>query len=148
MYTSILFLHILSATIWTGGHLVLSIAILPRALKRRSPEILQQFESWYEPLGLPAFALQLITGLWLAWRYVPDVKIWVSFASPYATLIACKLILVVLSLSLALDARLRLIPKLSPQTLPAMAWHILAITVLAVLFVGVGVGFRVGGFLF
>ena len=146
MYPSILFLHIISATIWAGGHLVLAIAILPRAIKRRSPSLLQQFESWYEPLGISAFALQIITGLWLAWRYLPDVKAWVSFSSPYATLIACKLLLVIFSLLLALDARLRIIPALSPKTLPALAWHILAITVLAVLFVGVGVGFRVGGF--
>ena len=146
MYTTILFLHIVSATIWTGGHLVLAIAILPRALKHRAPRTLQQFEAWYEPLGMPAFGLQILTGLWLAWRYLPDVKAWVSFSSPFATLIACKLILVILSLLLALDARLRVIPALSPQTLPSLAWHILAITLLAVLFVGVGVGFRVGGF--
>jgi putative copper export protein len=146
MYPIILFLHIISATVWTGGHLVLAIAILPRAIKHRSTSTLQQFESWYEPLGMPAFGLQLITGLWLAWRYLPDVKAWVSFSSPFATLIACKLLLVILSLLLALDARLRLIPTLSPATLPALAWHILAITLLSVLFVGVGVGFRVGGF--
>lgn len=146
MYPYVLFLHILSATVWTGGHLVLAVAILPRALKRQSTEMLQQFEGWYEPLGLPAFGIQIITGLWLAWRYIPDAKAWLSFGSPFATLIALKLLLVLLSLILALDARLRIIPYLSPNTLPALAWHILAITFLAVLFVGVGVAFRMGGF--
>jgi len=28
-------LHILSATIWTGGHLVLAIIVLPKALKKK-----------------------------------------------------------------------------------------------------------------
>ncbi|HPA95904.1 MAG TPA: hypothetical protein PLT41_07520 [Thermoanaerobaculia bacterium] len=29
MYATILLLHILGATIWTGGHLVLAVTILP-----------------------------------------------------------------------------------------------------------------------
>ena len=146
MYPYVLFLHILSATVWTGGHLVLALAILPRAIRQRSTVMLQQFEGWYEPLGLPAFGIQIITGLWLAWHYIPDVKAWISFNSPFARLIACKLFLVLLSLILAVDARLRIIPSLSLKTLPALAWHIVAITCLAILFVALGVAFRVGGF--
>ncbi len=36
MYATILLLHILGATIWTGGHLVLAVTILPRVLRERS----------------------------------------------------------------------------------------------------------------
>ncbi|HNU82460.1 MAG TPA: hypothetical protein PKO05_03380 [Thermoanaerobaculia bacterium] len=37
MYATILLLHILGATIWTGRHLVLAVTILPRFLRARSP---------------------------------------------------------------------------------------------------------------
>jgi hypothetical protein len=40
---------------------------------------------------------------------------------------------------------LRLIPKLTPEQLPALAAHVIPVTVLSVLFVLAGVAFRVGG---
>ena len=43
MYKYILLLHILGATIWTGGHLILSFVILPKALRKRSVEIVNNF---------------------------------------------------------------------------------------------------------
>ncbi len=146
MYKYVLLLHVLAATIWAGGHLVLALTVLPRALKHNSPDIIQEFEAGYERLGLPALVIQVVTGGWLALRYVHNVSDWLSFNSPVATLLALKLLLLCLTLALALDARLRLMPRLSAQTLPALAWHVVAVTLLAVGFVVVGVGFRVGGF--
>ncbi len=146
MYTYVLLLHVLAATVWTGGHLVLALTVLPRALKHKSPDIIQQFEAGYERLGLPAFGIQVATGIWLALRYVPNIDDWVSFNSSTTTLLGIKLLLVLLTLVFALDARLRLIPHLCVQTLPALAWHVFAVTILSVGFVAVGVGFRVGGF--
>jgi hypothetical protein len=49
------------------------------------------------------------------------------------------------SLALALHARLRLIPHLSPVTLPALGWHIRSITAVSVLFVLAGASIRFGG---
>jgi hypothetical protein len=46
---------------------------------------------------------------------------------------------------LALDARLRIIPKLGRHNLNALAWHIIPVTVLSVAFVYVGIRFRFGG---
>ncbi len=48
------------------------------------------------------------------------------------------------TLALALHARLRLIPHLSDDTLAPLAWHIRGITALAVAFVVVGAGLRLG----
>ncbi len=146
MYKYVLLLHVLAATIWTGGHLVLALTVLPRALKHRSPDIIQQFEAGYERLGLPALGIQVVTGIWLALRYVPHVGDWFSFSSPITTLLALKLCSLLLTLALALDARLRLMPRLSVQMLPSLAWHVVAVTLLSVGFAVVGVGFRVGGF--
>lgn len=43
----------------------------------------------------------------------------------------------------AADARLRTSPQLASETLPALAWHIVAVTGLSVAFAVVGVGYRV-----
>ena len=46
---------------------------------------------------------------------------------------------------LAADARLRVFARLSADTLPLMAWHVGAVTLLSVGFVAVGVSLRFGG---
>ena len=53
---------------------------------------------------------------------------------------ATKLLLLLATILLTLDARLRLTPRLGPDSLGSMALHIVAVTVISVLFVAVGVG--------
>ncbi len=36
--------HVLSATIWTGGHLVLALGVLPDALRRRDRAAVAAFD--------------------------------------------------------------------------------------------------------
>ncbi len=81
MFTLALFLHVLGATVWTGGHLVLSLTVLPRALRRRNPDLLREFEARFERIGIPALAIQIVTGIWLASRLVPQVSDWFSLAT-------------------------------------------------------------------
>ena len=140
----VLLLHLLGATVWTGGHLVLATTILPRALRARRIEELAAFESAYERIGMPALALQVLTGLWLAHRLLPDPATWFCWQQPVARLVLLKLALLALSGAFALHARLRVIPRLSPATLPLLAWHVLPVTLLSVAFVVVGLSFRTG----
>jgi putative copper export protein len=144
MYNYILLLHILAATVWTGGHLVLAGTVLPRALAQREPGILLDFESAYERVGMPALLIQVLTGFWMAYTMLPDVQSWFSLATPTARLIIFKLTLLAITLLAAVDTRLRIIPHLSPATLPAMARRIILVTTTSVLFVLVGVSFRGG----
>ena len=137
-------LHILSATIWTGGHIVLAVVVLPKVLRNRSPGMLLEFESVYEKIGMPALIVQVITGLLLAYRIAPDVSQWFNLAHPISHPIAAKLILLALTIGFAVDARFRVIPALSQNNLVAMAWHIIPVTIFSILFVVVGVSFRTG----
>lgn len=146
MWGTLLFLHILAATVWTGGHLVLALAVLPRVLRERDPAALVRFESAYERIGIPALLIQVATGLWLAYRLVPDVSQWFAFEHAVARLIGVKLILLTTTVAFAADARLRILPKLSQENLTTLAWHIVPVTVVSVLFVLVGVSFRTGWF--
>jgi putative copper export protein len=141
-YRYVLMLHVLSATVWTGGHLVLACTVLPRALRRNAPQILHEFEAAFERMGVPALVIQVVTGLSLAYRWLPSVTDWFSFSAFPASLISTKLLLLVLTLALALHARLRLIPELGKDNMRVLAAHIVLVTVLSVLFVIVGVLFR------
>jgi putative copper export protein len=144
MYGIFLLLHVLSATVWTGGHLVLALTILPRVLREKSPAELLRFESAFERIGLPALFIQVVSGVWLANRMVPDITQWFTFENPVSRLLITKLFLLAITVILALDSRLRLIPKLSVNNLPSLAWHIVVVTIVSVLFVVVGVSFRSG----
>ena len=144
MYGLLLLLHILAATIWTGGHLVISIVVLPRILKERAPEQLLQFESAYEKIGMPALIIQIVTGLILAHRMLPDVGQWLHFSNPITHALAMKFILLAITIGFAMDAKFRVIPCLSDKNLTLMAWHIVPVTICSVLFVVAGVSFRTG----
>lgn len=145
MYRTLLFFHLLAATIWTGGHLVLAIGVLPRVLRKRSVDDMLEFERGYERIGIPALVVQVITGLWLAHRMVPDMSLWFDLGNPLCRAIAAKLALLAITVGFAVDARLRLLPNLTPEKLPALAWHVIPVTIASVLFVYVGVSIRTGG---
>ena len=144
MYGYLILAHILGATVWTGGHIVLSLAVLPRVLKENSPERLLEFESAFERIGKPAMLVQIITGLLLAHRLLPDVYLWLDWSNPVSRVVGMKLMLLASTILLAADAKLRVLPKLSNKNLWDMAAHIIAVTLLSVLFVIVGVSFKTG----
>ena len=144
MYGTFLFLHILGATIWTGGHLVLALSVLPAAIKNKDVDYIARFEKGYEKIGLPALVVQVLTGLHLAYGLLPDVSHWFDPEQPFAKAIFLKLILLLLMIGLALHARLRVLPNLDERRLKALAWHIIPVTLISVLFVLVGVSFRTG----
>ncbi|TQV88300.1 copper resistance protein CopD [Aliikangiella coralliicola] len=144
MYGTLLLIHILAATIWTGGHIVLSLVVLPKVLREGATRQLLDFESVYEKIGLPALVLQVVTGLALAHRLIPDVSQWFNLADPVSHGIALKLILLTLTVGFAIDAKLRIIPNLSERNLVVMAWHIIPVTCFSIMFVVVGVSFRTG----
>ena len=143
-YAIVLTLHVIGACIWAGGHLALSAAVLPRALRERRAKVILDFESGYERIGIPALLVQVITGFWLAHLRLGPVAAWFA-DNPLARVFQLKLALLGGTIALALHARLKLIPRLTDATLPTLAVHIVAVTTLAVLFVVAGVAFRFGG---
>ena len=144
VYAIVLTFHVLGACIWAGGHLVLAAAVLPRALRERRAHLVVEFEQGYERIGLPALLVQVVTGLWLAQLRLGPTSAWFA-DNPLAHVVQGKLALLAGTVGLALHARLKLIPQLTDATLGTLAAHIIAVTVLAVLFVVAGVAFRFGG---
>lgn len=144
-YYIVLSLHLIGATIWVGGHLVLALTILPRALRQRKASIVSEFEASFERVGLPALGTQIVTGLWLAYHFLGSPDHWFA-ANAVAHVVQIKLGLLALTLGLALHARLRVIPQLEDATLPKLAWHIRIVTLAAVAFVLAGASIRLGGY--
>lgn len=146
-YYILLLLHILGATLWTGGHLVLATTVLPRALRAKKASILSDFEQGYERVGMPALAVQIVTGLWLAHRLLGGPAHWFG-AHPLAHVVQFKLLCLVGTVALAIHAKTRVIPRLCDDNLPVLGWHIAGVTVFSVLFVVAGASARLGGFPF
>ena len=146
MYFKImLIVHILGATVWAGGHIVLATLILPEVLRKKDARLLLSFEEKYERIGMPALLIQIITGLWMAYYYLPDPRGWFTLQTSLSVHIVIKLSLLLATVLLAVDARFRVVPRLSRENLTDMAWHIIGVTILAVVFVITGVSLRTGG---
>ncbi|CAM3905861.1 CopD family protein [Aquirufa aurantiipilula] len=142
LYHTLLLLHLIGACIWLGGHLILSLQIVPKALVKKDVQLIQQFEKIFEPIGIPSLVIQIITGVWMA---IFQYGIQFNWDNAIQRNIIIKLSLLVLSLLLALHARIFIIPKLSLVNLPMMVLHIRFITLVALLMVFFGLQFRFGG---
>jgi putative copper export protein len=92
VFPLLVIVHALAATVWTGGHLVLDLGVLPRALRERSSEAIRNFEDIFEPLGLTALAIQVLTGLWMGWIYLPGYQGLFNPANPIGMLVGVKLL--------------------------------------------------------
>ena len=57
-----IFLHILGATVWVGGQLMLA-ALVP-VLRRAAPEAVRPAARRFQMVAWPAYALLLATGVW------------------------------------------------------------------------------------
>lgn len=141
----LLILHTLGACVWVGGHLILAITILPKALKLKDPEIISTFESMFERIGIPSLIIQVVTGLRLAMIFMP-MGDWFDFSNSISTLISIKIILLLLTVVLAIHARFFIIPNLDADKLPMLGWHIAGVTIIAVLMLLTGLNFRMGLF--
>ena len=144
----LLVIHLLSASIWVGGHLLLCFAYLPQALKEKDPKTILNYERKYEPVGMTALALLVITGILMAYKYGVSFEYWFQFSTPIEKVISSKLILLLLTVAFALSAQFRVLPKLKTDSskLPEMTFHIVSVTIIGVLMLIFGSFVRFGGF--
>lgn len=84
-----LFLHLLAATVWVGGQLVLA-GLVP-VLRRVSPEAPRAAARQFNRVAWPAFAVLVVTGIWNIAAVAPGVS------GAYRTTLVVKLVVVALS---------------------------------------------------
>lgn len=148
MHHIYLIIHLLSATIWVGGHLILSIAYLPKALKYKDFSYISRFEQVYEPIGMPALLFLVITGVLMASNFGIRLSQWFSFSNPMATGVSLKLILLLTTVCFAVSAQFWVLPRLRKgdnRYLPLMAFHIISVTLIGMTMLVIGSYFREGG---
>ena len=51
VFSLLVIVHALAATVWTGGHLVLDLGVLPKALRARDAGAIRAFEETSSPWG-------------------------------------------------------------------------------------------------
>ena len=124
---------------------MLLIRYLPQAINVNEPDIVKSFEKKFEPLGLPALLLQIITGILLAYHYNVRIENWFSFSNGIEIVVSIKLMLLLSTLVLAVHARIFIIPKLSSRNLTQLGIHILLINIIAIAMLVMGTFIRKGG---
>lgn len=141
----VLIVHLLCATIWVGGHLILCLRILPIAWKKKKISEIVAFRSKYERVGMPALILLFLTGIIMAYHYNATVTTWFSFTTAIEKVVSGKLILLGLTFLVAWSADRFLFPKLTDKDLPKITVFIVAVTTIAVAMLILGSLVRIGG---
>lgn len=148
MMKLMLFLHLIGACIWVGGHLYLAIRVMPPILKDNDVPSFIKFEQSYEPLGMSALIVQVITGIYMANAYIPNLTMLFNGQSGVlGHLILGKALWLLLTIITAIHARFFIVAKLingtyNANTLKLMYGHIILICLWSIGFVATGVGFR------
>jgi putative copper export protein len=118
-----LFLHVLAATIWVGGQLVLA-ALVP-ALRAAGPDVPRTAARAFNTVAWPAFGVLVLTGVW-------NVAAEGDRGHAYQVTLGIKLVLVVLSgVTAFLHARA------TSRRGMAVYGALTGLTALAALFVGI-----------
>jgi len=143
----LLIIHLISATVWVGGHLYIAIRILPKALRLKNCDELLGIEKNFEPIGMTALLLLVVSGVWMTLQFGIDLHQWFSFSTPIERVTSTKLLLLFSTLLLAISAQTRLIPKLkaNPEKIVEMGLHIISVTLIGLTMLILGSFVRYGG---
>lgn len=143
----LLIFHLLGATIWVGGHILLCVIILPQVWKEKAIDKLFAFEARYEWIGMPALGVMLLTGVRMAYLYNVKIATWFTFQTPIERVISLKLSLLFAIVLLALSAQFYVLPRLKTNItkLPLMAFHMIAVTLISLTMLILGSFVRYGG---
>jgi putative copper export protein len=121
-----LFLHVLAATIWVGGQLVLA-ALVP-VLRRFGSDAVSAAARRFNQVAWTAFGVLIVTGIWNIAAVSPQI----SHSASYRTTLIVKLVAVALSgITAALHVRSK-----TPRGRAIMG-ALTGLTALAALFLGV-----------
>lgn len=142
MYVILVFLHIVFATIWVGGHILLLFGFFPKSFKNKNIQILSDFENTYEKIGIPSLILQVITGILLFYFKTKDWNQLWDWNDFYGRHFLLKILFLFLTVLLAIHARFRIIPNLSEKNLLVLGLHIFGVFLLSLGFLLVGISIR------
>mgnify|MGYP007034037909 FL=1 len=141
----ILIIHLLAATIWVGGHLILLLRYVPKAIKNKSLEELSAFRKNFEPVGMPSLFILIVTGIIMAYNYNVTIEKWFLFENAIEKIVSIKLILLFVSLTLAFITIKFVLPSIDKLSPFLLYFIIFLVTTIAVMMLILGSLVRVGG---
>ena len=145
MHQIVLIIHLLAATVWVGGHLILLLIYVPKAKASNSLEGISFFRKNFESIGMPSLILLLLTGVLLAYDYDVSIDKWFQFKDGIELVVSIKLLLFILTIGLAISATKFIFPKLKNKPKPILYVFILLVTSIAVTMLVLGSLVRIGG---
>ena len=140
-----LIIHLLAATIWVGGHLLLLLRYVPKAIKSKSLEELSAFRKNFEPVGIPSLFILILTGILMAYDYNITFEKWFLFENSIEKIVSIKLILLFISLTLAFITIKFVLPSINKISPFILYFIIFLVTTIAVTMLVLGSLVRVGG---
>ena len=141
----ILIIHLLAATIWVGGHLILLLRYVPKAIKTKSLDELSVFRKNFEPVGMPSLFVLIVTGIIMAYDYNVTIEKWFLFENAIEKIVSIKLILLFISLTLAFITIKFVLPSIDKLSPFILYFIIFLVTTIAVTMLILGSLVRVGG---
>jgi len=137
-------LHILGASIWIGGMLIMALGVLPKAKKAKSASLIKDYEGSFHILGMIALTLQFLTGFRLAMIYTGGMKGLFDFSNHLAVLFVWKLALLILTMVLFVVFKKKTLAKLTDENIGSASNMIWNITIFAIALMVLGLGFSRG----
>jgi putative copper export protein len=137
-------LHILGASIWIGGMLIMALGVLPKAKKTNDASLLKNYEGSFHILGMIALTIQFLTGFRLAMIYAGGMKGLFDFSNHAAVLFMWKLVLILATMGLFVVFKKKTLSKLDPTNVSSASAMIWVLTLLSLGLMILGLGFSRG----
>lgn len=140
----LIILHILGASIWIGGMLIMALGALPKAKKANDASLLKNYEGSFHILGMIAITIQFLTGFRLAMIYAGGMKGLFDFSNHAAVLFMWKLVIVLLSAGLFVVFKKKTLSNLDNNNISSASAIVWLIALLAIAQMVLGLGFSRG----
>lgn len=142
--SALIILHILGASIWIGGMLIMALGVLPKAKKINDSSMVKNFEGSFHILGMIALTVQFLTGFRLAMIYAGGMKGLFDFSNHAAVLFIWKLVLILMTMGIFVVFKKKTINNLIDDNVANASTPIWILTLLAIALMILGLGFSRG----
>lgn len=145
-HRALLIVHLLAASVWIGVYAMLVLGLLPEIWRRREAAPMRAWLQRFGRISVAALLVASLSGLLLAWHWLPDTTLWFNTELPLAQTILAKLGWMLLSLLLMIYLYARVLPVPGNERFGRMLSLVLAQLLLAVMLTVAGSAFRFGHF--
>lgn len=149
MYSILILFHVIGASVWFGGLMVLSFSILPKAKRAQDPGAIASYMRHFLRVGYPALMIQTLTGPMIATRLVRSMADWFAWQDSTQDHIGSKLIMLPIIVIVTVQMQRKVLPRLESgesAAIKSAAKYGHSLTFLAFLMLLMGISLHTYGF--